>query len=160
MILDHDIICCIDYCTNSDRYYYLQEYVDGIRDKIPAKIMNWGFAGPANGGFNTHITYYNDKLSYHFVKFIDKPFGQCIYLDINAIEMFRNLLEEDKLEYSNEDFDFIYMLYEHLKSTRKHFQKNIILKREIKQRKIIKTKAIQILIAIFKQKIYSKRIVW
>ena len=69
-------------------------------------------------------------------------------------------IPEDKLEYSNEDFDFIYMLYEHLKSTRKHFQKNIILKREIKQRKIIKTKAIQILIAIFKQKIYSKRIVW
>lgn len=157
MILDHDIICSIDYYETNDRYYNLQEYVNSIKVNIPATIMNYGFPGNANGGFNSHFKPYGDKLSYHLVKRIDKTFGQYIYLDIDAMEMFRNLLEEDKLIYKNEDFDFVYSLYQYLLSTRKHFQKGIILKREIRDRIIIKSKAIQIAIAIIKQKVFVKR---
>ena len=53
--IDWDIINCIDYYENEDRYFRLQEYIKKITEVINVKIENYGFAGSANGGFHSFV---------------------------------------------------------------------------------------------------------
>lgn len=151
--IDCDIIKCIDYYQNEDRYFRLQEYIKKITEVINVKIENYGFAGSENGGFHSFIKQepcYTKNLVYHYVKYSD-ILNETFYIDFNAMDLLKYILEMDKLEYMEDDFDFIYTLNEFMKQKR-HYRKNLILKSEIKHRKLPRKKVINIAIECLKSK--------
>lgn len=151
--IDWDIINCIDYYENEDRCFRLQEYIKKITEVINIKIENYGFAGSTNGGFHSFVkqeSLYIKNLVYHYVKYSD-ILNETFYIDFNAMDLLKYILEMDKLEYMDDDFDFIYTLNEYMKQKR-HYRKNLILKREIKHRKLLRTKVISIAIECLKSK--------
>lgn len=155
--IDWDIINCIDYYEKEDRYFILQEYIKKIKEVINVKIENYGFAGSANGGFHSFVkqeSCYSKNLVYHYVKYSD-ILNETIYIDFNAMDLLKYILEMDKLEYMDDYFDFIYTLNEFMKQKR-HYRKNLILKREIKHRKLMRKKVISIAIECLKSKAKDK----
>lgn len=147
--LDSDICNSIDYYNRENRYYKLQDYIDKM-DKPRAKIINYGFAGPSNGGFCSHFKQCCGDFVYHHVLFLN-IFGCNIYIDYDAMEMLKEILEKDNMIYVGSDFDFLFILNEYMKR-KPHFPKKLILKREEKARELIKSKAINIAIECLKQK--------
>ena len=155
--IDWDIINCIDYYEKEDRYFILQEYIKKIKEVINVKIENYGFAGSANGGFHSFVkqeSCYSKNLVYHYVKYSD-ILNETIYIDFNAMDLLKYILEMDKLEYMDDYFDFIYTLNEFMKQKR-HYRKNLILKREIKHRKLMRKNVISIAIECLKSKAKDK----
>ena len=115
--IDWDIINCIDYYGNDDRYFVLQEYIKKITELINVKIENYGFVGSANGGFHSFVkqeSCYVKNLVYHYVKYSD-ILNETFYIDFNAMDLLKYIIEMDKLESVDDDYDFIYTLKEIMK---------------------------------------------
>ena len=142
----------IDYYERKDRYFRLQEYIDNeVKPKSKITIRDYGFAGSRNGGYQSCFREDSDNyIVYHSILYMEM-FNSCIYIDYDAMQMFREVLEKEQIEYTGSDFDFLFMLNEYMKRL-PHFPKNLILKRNEKAGKLMKSKAINIAIEYLKHK--------
>ena len=148
----NDIYNSIDYYEREDRYFRLQEYIDNeVKPKSKITVRDYGFAGSRNGGYQSHFRKDSDSyLVCHSILYLEM-FNSCIYVDYDAMQMLREVLEKGQIEYTGRDFDFLFMLNEYMK-THVRFPKNLILKRDEKTGRLARSKAIRIAIECIKYK--------
>ncbi len=121
---------------------------------FPYKITGFGFVGTINGGFCNHFRLFYDKLYYHQAKYVEE-LDERIWFEYDAIDVLKRILNKERFEYTGEDFAYLNSLNEYLKSDLKyewHYPRYIVLKKEIKEGRLLRSKAIRIAIEIFKLK--------
>lgn len=171
MILDKSILSSIQYYSDKERRYRLQEYVKSITDRLGITPIDYGFPGPRNGGYKTCLNYffvYNKNLNptYHFV-FTSKVLNDNIYIEFDAFKLMKRILLMNVLQYRGRLFEFFFVLHRdilnlcksnRIKPTSKF--RNIILKRYKKEKCLPKVAAVQMAIEliIIKAKFLKNRL--
>lgn len=161
----------IDYYNSAYRRQILSDYIDKHKGMFDKDVLYYELAGPRNGGFSSHIeggcptqkylgiTYIQPVWKYCFYA---KEIGEHIYVAFDAFDVYRSLVEQDVLYFQGEYFDFFEKFHSYLcglllsrNGVPRGF-KRMITKKERKNRKISRKKAINILIEYAKNKIKYK----